>query len=150
MNFTVKKFGELSTNELFRIYRLRARVFVVEQNCAYQDVDEKDLKALHLMMHHQDDLIGYSRLLPPGVSYPEPSIGRVVVDKDHRKKGAGRQLMEKSIRESITHFNCAEIVISAQTYLRRFYESLGFMAEGNEYPEDDIPHICMRWKKEDR
>ncbi len=146
MIFSIKNFGELSTNELFEIYRLRAKVFVVEQDCAYQDVDEKDLKAIHLMMRNEKELIGYCRLLPPGISYPEPSIGRVVVEKEYRHKGAGRELMVKSLSETTEQFGHPEIVISAQTYLRQFYESLGFVAEGDVYPEDDIPHIRMRWK----
>src|SRR5688572_28453482 len=120
MSFVSKKFGELTAKELFAIYRLRAKVFVVEQKCAYQDVDEKDLEAIHLMMLSGEDLLGYSRLLPPGVSYKEPSIGRVVVDNEHRHQGSGRELMQKSIAETVKFFDSEEIVISAQTYLRQF------------------------------
>ena len=147
MVLTDKQFSELSVFELYGICRLRAAVFVVEQNCIYQDPDDKDLSGVHVMMLDGDRLAGYSRLLPPGVSYPEASIGRVVVDKASRRTGAGRKLMEYSIKRTIELFQCDEIVISAQTYLRDFYASLDFAAEGAEYAEDDIPHIRMRWKK---
>jgi ElaA protein len=144
--FVVKKFDELSTRELYEIYRLRSRVFVQEQNCAYQDVDEKDLNAFHVMMMEDDRLEGYSRLIPPGVSYNEPSIGRVLIDKNYRGKGTGRLLMEYSISKSRELFNSTEIVISAQQYLSRFYEQLGFVPEGETYWEDDIPHVKMRYQ----
>ena len=147
MIFTEKTFRELTTQDLFEIYRLRAKVFVVEQNCVYQDVDEKDLKATHLMMSDGTELVGYARLLPPGVSYNEASVGRVVVEKKFRANGSGRMLMNYCIKKTAELFRCDEIVISAQTYLQRFYESMGFKTEGDQYPEDDIPHIRMRWKK---
>ena len=147
MKFILKQFAELSTRELFGIYLLRAKVFVVEQNCPYQDVDNKDLDSLHLMALRENQLIGYSRIIPPGISYPEVSIGRVVVDKEHRGTGTGRELMKQSIHEACIFFGCNEIVISAQTYLLDFYKSLDFNPEGPEYLEDDIPHISMRWQK---
>jgi ElaA protein len=144
--FVVKSFGELETRELYDIYKLRSRVFVVEQNCAYQDVDDKDLTAAHILMMDEGRLEGYSRLIPPGVSFPEASIGRVLVDKNHRGNGTGRQLMEFSIAKCRELFNSKEIVISAQTYLAKFYEQLGFASEGETYWEDDIPHVRMRFQ----
>jgi ElaA protein len=144
-SFIVKQFAELTTLELFEIYRLRSRVFVQEQNCAYQDVDEKDLLAHHVMMMDGDRMEGYSRILPPGASYPEPAIGRVLVDKGYRGKGTGKQLMEYSIHKARELFGGGAIVISAQQYLTRFYEQLGFTVEGETYWEDDIPHVRMRY-----
>jgi ElaA protein len=144
--FVVKKFEELSARELFEIYRLRSKVFVLEQNCAYQDVDEKDLSAVHIMVVENERLEGYSRVLPPGSSYNEPSIGRVAVDRNFRGNGTGRLLMEFSISKCRELFNRNEIVISAQQYLVRFYEQLGFSLEGETYWEDDIPHVKMRYQ----
>lgn len=147
MEWYTKTFGELSALDLFEIYRLRNRVFIVEQNCAYQDVDHKDLEAVHLFGRRNRELVSYSRLLPPGLSYPQPSIGRVVVDLEERGRGTGRQLMKLSIHKTLELFNNQEIVISAQHYLQAFYQSLGFVAEGDIYPEDDIPHIRMRYTR---
>jgi ElaA protein len=144
MELKCKDFSELTTTELFEIYRLRAAVFVVEQNCAYQDVDEKDLRSYHLTLHENNALIGYLRIIIPGGSYPEPSIGRVVVAAHRRRNGAGRKLMEEGLREAERIFGKKEIVISAQTYLEKFYASMGFVSEGLQYLEDDIPHIQMR------
>jgi ElaA protein len=144
--FIIKQFGELSTRELFDILELRSRVFVLEQNCAYQDVDQKDLIASHVMMMEDNRIEGYARLLPSGTTYPEPSIGRVLVEKKYRGQGSGTLLMEYCISKSRELFNKNEIVISAQLYLTRFYEQLGFTAEGETYWEDDIPHVKMRYQ----
>ena len=117
MNFIIKEFSSLSAKELFEVYKLRSEVFVVEQNCAYQDVDHKDLSAIHVMMYNDEILIGYSRILPPFVSYKEPSIGRVVLKKEFRTKGLGKNLMKRSINKTRELFKDQAIVISAQTYL---------------------------------
>jgi len=145
MNFIVKTFDKLSIQQFFEIYKLRNAVFVVEQNCAYQDVDEKDPKAYHILMMMGETLAGYCRILPAGVSYPQPSIGRVVIDKEFRGKDLGKELMKFSISKTLDLFKNQDIVISAQTYLLKFYSDLGFKAEGAEYLEDDIPHIKMRY-----
>jgi ElaA protein len=145
-NFIVKKFDELTTRELYEIYKLRSKVFVVEQNCAYQDVDDKDLAAAHLMLWDEGRLEGYARVIPPGMSYAEASIGRVLVEKVQRGQGAGKILMEYALAKCRELYNSKEIVISAQTYLTRFYEQLGFSAEGETYWEDDIPHVRMRYQ----
>jgi ElaA protein len=144
MVFSCKAFTDLSVAELHNIYRLRSEIFVVEQKCAYQDVDEKDPLAHHLLMHNDGALSGYLRLIPPGISYTEASIGRVAVPVRFRGRQFGRRLMEKGIEEAKRLYGPGDIMISAQCYLQTFYESLGFSAEGSAYPEDDIPHIRMR------
>lgn len=145
MDFQVKQFDTLSIQELFEIYKLRSEVFVVEQNCAYQDIDEKDLFAYHVMVFEENTLAGYCRILPPGQSYKEPSIGRVVLHPHFRKKGLGKDLMKYSMNKSLELFKNQELVISAQLYLLKFYTELGFKAEDKEYLEDNIPHIQMRY-----
>ncbi len=144
MVFIISAFEELSVRQLYLIYELRSRVFVVEQNCAYQDVDEKDLKAIHVMMFENEALLGYCRILPPGVSYPEVSVGRVVVSHNQRGSQKGRVLMNKCLEICRTIYGNQDIVISAQSYLQKFYSSLGFLKVGEEYLEDNIPHIQMR------
>lgn len=145
MDWSLKEFSALTTKELYEIYKLRSAIFVVEQNCAYQDVDEKDLNAWHLMLWNNSQLIAYCRILAPSVSYPEPSIGRVVVVPAFRAKHLGKDLMKYSITKTLELFQTQEIVISAQMYLLKFYTDLGFRAEGETYPEDEIPHIKMRY-----
>ena len=149
-HFFLKDFAGLNTVELYQILRLRSEIFVVEQHCPYQDLDNKDIISSHLMCFARNELIGYARILPPGASYSEPSIGRVAVAFTERKKGLGRKLMAEAIESSNTLFPGKDIVISAQNYLREFYADLGFIAEGSVYDEDGIPHIRMRRKaKED-
>ena len=144
INWEVKSFDSLTAIELYNIMRLRAEVFVVEQNCPYQDADGKDPKCFHLMGYNENkDLIAYSRIVPPGVSYNEVSIGRVVSSAKVRKTGAGRALMQKAIEGIAVKFGKVPIRIGAQLYLKNFYESFGFVAEGDDYLEDDIPHIEM-------
>ena len=144
MEFILKDFSSLSIKELFDIYKLRSQIFIVEQNCAYQDVDDKDVISHHLMVTDNTKLIGYCRILPPNSSYKEPSIGRVAVTKDSRNKGFGKLLMKHAINETRKMYKNQFIVISAQFYLLRFYSDLGFTAEGPQYLEDNIPHIKMR------
>jgi ElaA protein len=143
--FITKPFNDLGIFELYRIYKLRSEVFVVEQKCAYQDVDEKDLLCYHIMVFEGEELVGYCRSIPPGVSYTQAAIGRVTVTQALRNKGLGKELMEYSIKKTLELFGVKEIVISAQCYLNLFYSDLGFVAEGKEYLEDDIPHIKMRY-----
>lgn len=130
--------------EWHRVLALRAQVFVVEQNCAYQDPDGKDVVSYHLLMESGEELVAYARLVPPGVSYPEAAIGRVVTCQTVRGKGWGKALMEVAIAQTQKKFEVNEICISAQSYLLKFYSDLGFVAEGEEYLEDDIPHWKMR------
>lgn len=149
IQFATKAFDELSTLELYQLLQLRADVFVVEQQCPYLDMDNKDLKALHVLGYDHDKLVACARLLPGGISYPEPSIGRVVTHASVRRFGYGKLLMQYSINECLQRFHTSVIVISAQLYLKKFYTELGFVAEGEVYPEDEIPHIQMRLQKPD-
>lgn len=145
MNYTLKKYNELSTDELYQILQLRAEVFIVEQQCVYQDLDSKDQDAFHLMLHNQDNLLlAYTRLLPPDISYKNySSIGRVVSHPDFRSKGLGKSIMQKSILYIENLFPQNHIKISAQSYLIKFYESFSFQTIGDEYLEDNIPHTTM-------
>ncbi|MBS0026404.1 GNAT family N-acetyltransferase [Chitinophaga sp. 22321] len=144
MNWKIKSFEELTTAELYAILHLRSEVFVIEQNCAYQDLDYSDQKALHLM--GTDDsgvLLAYTRIFGPGIKYTEASIGRVVTSPLVRGKGAGRELMERSIAELQQHYGKIPIKIGAQQYLQKFYGTLGFEQTSEMYLEDGIPHIEM-------
>lgn len=141
--FKLKRFNELSTAELYDVLRLRSEVFVVEQNCVYQDIDGKDLPALHLLAYIDQVLVAYSRIFKPGDYFPEASIGRVVVDSRFRGKNYGYALMEKAIQCVAEEIGAVRIHISAQQYLQKFYESLGFAPDGHFYLEDGIPHLGM-------
>ena len=145
LHFKCLSFQELTLDELYAILQLRAEVFVVEQDCVYQDLDGKDQQGHHLLGFDDDgDLVAYTRLLGKGISYSEyPSIGRVITSIKVRRNGAGKILMEKSIAESERLFGESPIKISAQVYLDRFYRNLGFVPMGEEYLEDGIPHISM-------
>jgi ElaA protein len=145
ISFTTKSFSELSTLELYQLLQLRAEVFIVEQNCPYLDLDDKDQKSFHVLGYEDGKLVACTRLVPQGVSYDlEPSIGRVVTHPSVRKSGYGKLLMEYSIKETKERFSSSVIVIGAQQYLDRFYRELGFMPEGEMYLEDNIPHMTMR------
>lgn len=139
----VKTFNELSNQELYDILRLRSEVFVVEQDCVYQDIDGKDQKALHVLGFKDDRLIAYTRLFKPGDYFKQASIGRVVVAKNQRQFKHGYDIMKASIEAIKTSYNETVIKISAQCYLKTFYNNLGFKEVGEEYLEDDIPHIAM-------
>ncbi|PUZ27706.1 ElaA protein [Chitinophaga costaii] len=144
MNWTVKSFDELTAAALYHILHLRAAVFVVEQHCPYQDMDYADQQALHLMGTLEGDLVAYTRLFAPHVKYPDKaSIGRVVTASSVRGTGAGRKLMEASIRVVEERFGKVPIKIGAQQYLTKFYQSLGFVQSSEMYLEDGIPHIEM-------
>ncbi|HEX2532737.1 MAG TPA: GNAT family N-acetyltransferase [Chitinophagaceae bacterium] len=136
-------FDALTPHQLYAILQLRNEVFVVEQNCVFQDADDKDQGCHHLMQWDGDRLVAYTRLVPPGHIYEEASIGRVVTSPAVRGRGAGRQLMEASIREAYALFGRRPIRIGAQLYLKRFYESFGFEQVSEPYLEDGIPHIYM-------
>jgi ElaA protein len=143
IKWTEKAFGELTVDELYYLLRLRTEVFVVEQNCVFQDMDNKDQQSRHLMGRVGDDLVAYVRILPAGLSYDEPSIGRVVSDPRYRGMGAGKALMEEAISRTIALHGKVPIRIGAQLYLKKFYGSLGFEAQGDIYLEDGIEHIEM-------
>jgi ElaA protein len=143
LSHSVKSFQELSNAELYSILRLRSEVFVVEQNCPYQDLDNKDQKCFHLMLYDGNFLVAYCRLLPAGISYQEISIGRVISAPSYRGKGVGKIVMQLGIQFCEQLFGSAPIRIGAQVYAKGFYSALGFMEEGEEYLEDDIPHVEM-------
>jgi ElaA protein len=148
MEFIVKEFNSLSAKQLFEIYKLRSEIFIVEQTCAYQDVDNLDLIARHFMIFKDDTLAAYARILPPSVAHDEPAIGRVVVKKSFRGQDLGKLLMQHCIDITEDLYKNQDIVISAQSYLLKFYTDLGFKAEGEEYLEDNIPHTQMRLKSQ--
>ncbi|WP_296634080.1 GNAT family N-acetyltransferase [Polaribacter sp.] len=143
MNIQVKSFIELNTTELYNLLQLRSEVFVVEQDCVYQDIDFKDQKALHVLGYKNDVLIAYTRIFKPGDYFKNSSIGRVVVKDSERKFNFGHQIMKASITVIKSNFKEDKITISAQKYLKKFYESHGFYQVNDEYLEDEIPHIRM-------
>lgn len=141
--YTLKPFAELTPQQLYAILRLRSEVFVVEQQCIFQDMDNKDQHCFHFMGWQGDVLVAYTRLVPPGISYALPSIGRVVSSPLVRGSGIGRELMQKSIEQVKLRWGTYDIKIGAQLYLKQFYESLGFIAASSIYLEDNIEHIEM-------
>ncbi len=143
LKILVKSFSEITTSQLYEILQLRSEVFVVEQDCVYQDIDFKDQKALHVIGLKRDKVIAYTRIFKPKDYFLEASIGRVVVKKTERKFNFGHQIIEASISAISTNFKETTIKISAQTYLKKFYESHGFKKIGEEYLEDGITHIAM-------
>jgi len=143
LKWKIKRFEELSAHELYELLQLRSEVFVVEQNCVYQDIDGKDFKAIHVIGEFQGKTVAHARLFKPGDYFQNASIGRVVVSKEFRDRKWGHDLMAKSIAALHENFGRGSIEISAQLYLKIFYESHGFVALGTTYLEDDIPHIRM-------
>ena len=150
--FSIKTFDELTSVDLYHILKARSQVFVVEQNCAYQDMDEVDFDCLHLIAHQNEALVGYCRIIGPefnpkrslgNPSHSMPAIGRVLVLSDHRGNGLARQIMTHAIKYCRKKYGKKPIIISAQTYLLSFYESLGFVPEGPVYLEDNIEHVTM-------
>lgn len=143
MTITIKRFEELTLEELYGILQLRSEVFVVEQDCVYQDIDGKDQKALHALGIKNKEVVAYTRIFQPGAYFEQASIGRVVVKESERTYGYGYEIMMASIKAIHDHLNETTIKLSAQTYLKKFYNSLGFKEVGEEYLEDGIPHIGM-------
>ncbi|QIM67184.1 GCN5 family acetyltransferase [Mannheimia granulomatis] len=140
INWQTKTFEQLSTQELFEIYKLRTAVFVVEQNCPYQEVDAKDLQAVHFFAKNANNLTAYCRLIP---SDDGVHLGRVLVAKEARGSGLARELVQKAMDYCGEHFPTQPIHAQAQSYLQRFYESFGFKAVSGVYLEDGIPHLDM-------
>lgn len=143
MDFEFKHFPALSTGELYDILQLRSEIFVVEQNCVYNDLDGLDKEATHLFLKKNGRIIAYSRLLKPGTRFADYSIGRVVVKKSARGTGLGIQMMQEAKAYILNKWKAEKIKISAQKYLRKFYEDLGFSVVTEEYLEDGIPHFGM-------
>ncbi|WP_336127501.1 GNAT family N-acetyltransferase [Mesoflavibacter sp. CH_XMU1422-2] len=143
LNIKVKTFSQLTTKELYDLLQLRSEVFVVEQDCVYQDIDGKDQIALHVLGFKDEVLVGYTRIFKPGDYFELASIGRVVVKENERKHKYGYDIMDASIKTIKDVFNTTDIKISAQCYLKRFYNNLQFFEVGEQYLEDGIPHIAM-------
>ncbi|MBC8766872.1 GNAT family N-acetyltransferase [Arenibacter sp. BSSL-BM3] len=143
MKVEIKKFHELGVQELYDILQLRSEVFVIEQDCVYQDLDGKDELALHVIGYKNKKVVAYTRVFRAGDYFKEASIGRVVVRKSERQFGFGLQIMQASIAVIEQNFGSIRIHISAQKYLTKFYSSLGFKKVGEEYLEDGIPHLAM-------
>jgi ElaA protein len=143
IQWQIKPFEALSIHELYDILKIRSEIFVVEQNCVYLDLDGKDKYALHLFGSFEDNIVAHARLFKPGISFDNASIGRVVVSVAHRDKKWGHELMREAIAAIAQHYNEIKITIGAQLYLKKFYESHGFIQSSAMYLEDDIPHIEM-------
>lgn len=143
LNWTIKNFDALSVHELYAIMQLRNEVFVVEQNCVFQDADDKDQLSHHVTGWNGNKLVAYTRIVPPLVSYNEPAIGRVVTSPDARGGGLGRLLMEKSLEALYNIYGRVPVRVGAQLHLEKFYNSLGFQRSSDMYLEDGIEHIEM-------
>lgn len=144
IQWKIKRFEALSVFELYNLMQLRSEVFVVEQNCVYQDVDGKDDKALHLIGEDEGVTVAYCRVFKPKDYFDEASIGRVIVKDKYRDQKLGHSLMKEAIEVIKAEYNETKITISAQLYLKKFYESHGFIQTSEPYLEDDIPHIEMK------
>jgi ElaA protein len=143
IRWRLARFEELTPRELHDAFQLRSDVFVVEQTCPFLDIDGADPACWHLLGYQGGKLVTYSRLVPPGVKYPEPSIGRVVSARDARRTGAGRALMKESVAQAEKLWPGWKLRIGAQMYLKAFYESYGFAQSSEPYDEDGILHIEM-------
>ena len=145
MELITKTFDELTTAELYEIYKLRIAVFVVEQNCPYQEIDDADKVAIHLWLQDENGIQAYARALPPGAIFPEASIGRVIAAKRHC--GLGTQIVSAAIQIIQEKFHTQTIKIEAQTYVKSLYEKLGFVQISEQFLEDGIPHVMMEYNK---
>lgn len=148
MELIVKHFSQLTRDELFELYKLRVAVFIVEQQCAYPEVDDADKSAYHLWLRSEEGIQAYLRLLPPHTTFDTVSIGRVIAVK--RRQGLGGRIVAEGIRAARERFGAREITIEAQTYARGLYERAGFVQTSEEFLEDGIPHIRMVWTQTDQ
>lgn len=144
MELICKHFTQLTRDELFQIYKLRVSVFIVEQQCAYPEIDDADQAAWHLWLQDGDGIAAYLRVLPPGATFDTASIGRVIAVK--RRQGLGSRIVAEGIRAARERFGAQTITIEAQTYARALYERAGFVQTSEEFLEDGIPHIRMEWR----
>lgn len=147
MDWKVKSFNELLLEELYEALKLRAEVFVVEQACLYNDIDELDKVGMHVLGYDNDKLAAYARILPSNTRFKTASIGRVVTEANYRGRDIGKVLMQHSIDYILSHWNESVITISAQEHLEKFYGDLGFLRASEDYMEDGIPHIKMIYKQ---
>ena len=143
MKWHYKKFDELTTEELYEILRLRVLVFVIEQNCPYDECDKKDYNTIHLFATDNNTITAYARILPSGISFKESSIGRVVVNSKYRGKGLAKDVMNRAVKYIKTEMNGSSIKIEAQQYLEKFYSDLGFKTVSDTFLLDNIPHVEM-------
>ncbi|NBV54508.1 MAG: GNAT family N-acetyltransferase [Proteobacteria bacterium] len=143
MEYKTYRFDQLNTSLLYAILALREKVFIVEQNAIYDDIDGLDKQALHICLMDGDTLAGYTRLIPPAVKFEEASIGRIVLAPEYRGGGRGRELVRRSMEEMLKHFGPVPIRIEAQVHLRGFYESLGFGVVSEAYDWGGIDHVKM-------
>ena len=138
-----KKWSDISLEELYSVLRLRSEVFVVEQDCVYQDIDNKDQIAIHLLGYINKELIAYSRLFNEGDYFKETSFGRAIIKKENRGQGYGDELIKESLKTIKNYYGNKKVKISAQAHLKSFYSKHAFIAKGKEYLEDGIPHVSM-------
>lgn len=144
LNITIKRYSELTIDELYAVLKLRLEIFIIEQNCIYLDIDDKDQLAYHLLCTNDDGiLLGSLRITDPGIRFSEISIGRVIVHKKHRREKIGQLVMQHAIDFIDNECQKNIIRISAQSYLKNFYEQFGFKQCSAEYAEDKLPHIEM-------
>src|SRR5690554_5649939 len=143
MEIEVLTFEELNNSKLYDILRLRSEIFVIEQDCVYQDIDGKDQRALHILGFEEGTLVAYARCFGPGIFFEEAGIGRILVRENYRRMGFGHKITKAAIQAVKATYKSDKIKISAQTYLVIFYESHGFKTIGDRYMEDGIPHIAM-------
>jgi len=148
MNWISKPFDELTPHELYAIMQLRNEVFVVEQNCVFQDADNKDQYCHHVMCFENEKLVAYARIVPAGISYVETSIGRVVTSPSIRGTGIGNLLLQHTLDTTFSLYGNVRLKIGAQLYLKKFYESFSFKQTSDIYLEDDIQHIEMVLQRE--
>ena len=145
MEWLNQSFDEISGRELYEILKLRVNVFIVEQDCPYAEIDGNDFDAIHITCKDQQGIAAYTRLLPKGVKYESPSIGRVIVRADLRGTGLGHLLMERALHQVLKKWKPSEILLQAQTHLESFYKQHGFNTISEPYKDDGIPHIDMRY-----
>lgn len=143
MAWIVKNFHELTTAELYQIIQHRVNIFIVEQQSIYEDLDDHDQNSLHIIYQEKGEIVAYARLLPPGEKYEEVSFGRVVVAREKRGTGLGKELVAFTMQQAKGRWATTNIFIEAQNYLKRFYEEFGFVATSEPYELDNVPHIDM-------
>ena len=144
MDWKTYRFEELTTKKLYEVLKLRVDVFVVEQNCPYPELDNLDQQSIHLLYSENGEVLAYARLVPAGIKYDLPSIGRVIVHKSARGRGLAKKLLERSIHYILEEWEASAIQLQGQVYLQEFYESFGFQSISDSYDEDGIPHVDMK------
>ncbi|TWT04157.1 GNAT family N-acetyltransferase [Planococcus sp. CPCC 101016] len=147
MDWKTYHFEELTARKLYEVLKLRVDVFVVEQNCPYPELDNLDQQSVHLLCSENDEVLAYARLVPAGIKYNLPSIGRVIVHESARGRGLAKKLLEQSIEYILEEWQAPAIQLQGQVYLQGFYESFGFQTISDSYDEDGIPHVDMKFTR---